>query len=134
MKRPVVLIVGAAAGALLIAAIGASAHTGFSPTKSPGVHLGVLGGEASGARVETPEPNDTLETEPIAAPTAEPAQAPEPADNETESDTDTETDSDTETNDDAAGSAPVTTTRSTSSDEHDGGGSGDSEHKSGSGD
>ena len=86
MKRPVVLIVGAAAGALLVAAVGASAHTGFSLTRLAGVHSTVLSDEATGARTETPEPSDSPEPAetPEATPTAEPTEAPEPADNETE--------------------------------------------------
>lgn len=112
MKRPVVLIVGAAAGALLVAAVGASAHTGFTLTKAFGVHSGVLGEEATGARTETPEPTEP----PEAIPTAEPTQAPEPAD------TETEVDSDTETNDD---------TKATSSGEHDSSGGGDNKKESG---
>lgn len=85
MKRPVLLIVGAAAGALLVAAVGASAHTGFSLTRLVGVQSSVSGDEATGARTETPEaiespePTDT----PEAAPTAEPTEAPEPAETET---------------------------------------------------
>lgn len=85
MKRPVVLIVGAAAGALLIAGIGASAHTGLFLTQV-GVHQGFSGDEASGARTESPEPTDTPEASPTAepteqpeaSPTAEPTEAPEP--------------------------------------------------------
>src|SRR5579864_1000344 len=79
MKRPVVLIVGAAAGALLVAAVGASAHTGFSLTRLVGVHSAVLSDEATGARTESPEPSDSPEaTEtPEASPTAEPTEAAE---------------------------------------------------------
>lgn len=87
MKRPVVLIVGAAAGALLIAGIGASAHTGLFLTQV-GVHQGFSGDEASGARTESPEPTDTPEASPTAEPTeqpeapptAEPTEQPEPPD------------------------------------------------------
>jgi hypothetical protein len=121
MKRPVVLIVGAAAGALLVAAVGASAHTGFSLTRLAGVHSAILSEEATGARTETPEPSDSPEpTEaPKAGPTAEPTKAPEPADTETE----------TGDNDDQGeNSAPKA--QPTSSGEYDGGSSagGDGEH------
>src|ERR1700758_1041764 len=86
MKRPVVLIVGAAAGALLVAAVGASAHSGFSLTRLVGVDSAVVNDEATGARtgsreqVVSPEPRKA----PKAAPTAEPTEAAEPADTETE--------------------------------------------------
>jgi len=81
MKKPVVVIVGAAAGALLIAGIGASAHSGFTPAKLTGIHSAVLSDEASGARTE---PTDTPETSPEPTDTPEPTQAPEPADTDTE--------------------------------------------------
>ena len=97
MKRPVMLIVGAAAGALLIAGIGASAHSGLSLPKLVGVQSVLFGDEASGARTEPtetpdlPEPTDT----PEAPPTAQPAQTQdndaddnEAADNEAETDDD----------------------------------------------
>lgn len=92
MKRPVVLIVGAAAGALLIAGIGASAHTGLFLTQV-GVHQGFSGDEASGARTESPEPTDTPEASPTpeptdqpeAPPTAEPAEAPDASDEDGDS-------------------------------------------------
>lgn len=61
MKRPVVLIVGAAAGALLVAAVGASAHTGMFAAKFAGVQSAVFGDEASSTRVETPEPAENPE-------------------------------------------------------------------------
>ena len=74
MKRPYLLIAAAAAAGLLVAGIGASAH---SLTLSRFTHVqGVtFGNEASGARTETPEPSDS----PEAAPTSEPTEAPEPA-------------------------------------------------------
>ena len=75
MKRPVVLIVGAAAGALLVAAVGASAHTGFSLAKVVGQHVTTFGDEATGTRTEptdTPEPTET----PEAPPTAESGSGP----------------------------------------------------------
>ena len=100
MKRPVVLIVGAAAGALLVAAVGASAHTGFSLSRLVNLHSATFGDEATGARVEptdSPEPTET----PEAQATTEPAEAPEAAD--TDTDTDTDTDNETETNDDNEG-------------------------------
>jgi hypothetical protein len=83
MKRPAVLIVGAVAGALVVAGVGASAHTVFFVNKASGLHSAVSNDEASGARVEpaeTPEPTDT----PEAPPTAEPTEQPEPADNDNE--------------------------------------------------
>jgi len=99
------LIIGAAAAAMLIAAIGASAHSGLSLAKLVGVQTGVSADEASGARTEpadTPEATDT----PEAPPPAEPTDTPEAAD----------TDTDSETNDDTkAVTAPST------SGEHDGG-------------
>ena len=128
MKRPVVLIVGAAAGALLVAAVGASAHSGFSLTRLVGVHSAVLDDEATGARTETPEPSESPEpTEtPEASPTAEPSEAPEPADNETEAgDND---DQGEDNNDQGDKNSPAA--QPTGSGEHDGGstGGGDGEH------
>jgi len=122
MKRPVVLIVGAASGALLVAAVGASAHTGFSLTRLAGVHSAVLTDEASPEPSDSPEPSET----PEASPTAEPSEAPEPADNETEA-----ADNDNETGDnDAQGENNAPAAQPTGSDEHDGGssGGGDGEH------
>jgi hypothetical protein len=107
MKRPVVLIVGAAAGALLVAGIGASAHTGLSVAKVAGVQSHVFGDEATGTLIETPEPTDS----------PEPAQAAEPADTDTET-ADVETDTDTETDEDNGAAAAATTTK-TDSGEHD---------------
>ena len=91
MKRPVVLIVGAAAGALLVAAVGASAHSGLSLTKVVSLHQGTFGEDASGTRVE---PTDT----PEAPSSAEPTETPEAADTdiETNDEIDTDTDIDTE--------------------------------------
>lgn len=86
MKRPYLLITGAAVAGLLIAAIGASAHT-LTLNRVTGVHSATLTHEASGARTE---PTDT----PEAAPTSEPTEAPkapstskptEPSDTENES-------------------------------------------------
>lgn len=107
MKRPVVLIVGAAAGALLVAAVGASAHTGLSLTRMIGVHSAVSSDEASGTRLETPEPSDTPEaTEaPEATPTAEPTEAPKPAETENDTDTDTETNDEHADHESATGAA-----------------------------
>jgi len=91
MKRPAVLIVGAVGGALLVAGIGASAHTALLVNRSAGLHSSVSGDEASGARVEpnetpemTPEPADT----PEAQQTPEPTETPEAADNDTETNDD----------------------------------------------
>lgn len=83
MKRPAVLIVGAVAGALLVAGVGASAHTGLFVSKVAGLTTGTAGEEASPPRVEpseTPEPTET----PKAQPVAEPTETPEAADTENE--------------------------------------------------
>ena len=74
MKRPYLLIAAAAAAGLLVAGIGASAH---SLTLSRFTHVqGVtFGDEASGARTESPEPSES----PEAPPASEPTEAPEPA-------------------------------------------------------
>lgn len=95
MKRPAVLIVGAVAGALLVAGIGASAHTGLFVTRSAGLQSGVLGDESSTASVaeQSPEPSETPEP----TPSPEASATPEPA----------ETDADTETNDDTETGAPT---------------------------
>jgi hypothetical protein len=114
MKRPAVLIVGAVAGALVVAGVGASAHTVFFVNKASGLNSAVANDEASGARVEpteTPEPAET----PEAPPTAEPTEQPEPADNDNE----------TEDNDDQD-EAPATSGGDQEGD-HQGGG-GDGEH------
>ena len=80
MKRPAVWIVSIVAGALLVAGAGASAHT-FSLVNSLGTHSpSASADEASGARTESPEPEET----PEASPTAEPTEKPEPAENENE--------------------------------------------------
>ena len=59
MKRPVVLIVGVAAGAFLVAGAGASAHTIQLLTRSAGTQSSVSSDEASGARTESPEPSES---------------------------------------------------------------------------
>jgi hypothetical protein len=80
MKRPAVWIVSIVAGALLVAGAGDSAHT-ISLVRSLGTHASsAINDEASGARTESPEPEET----PEASPTAEPTQKPEPAENENE--------------------------------------------------
>ena len=109
MKRPVVLIVGAAAGAFLLAGVGASAHSGLSLARFTGVHSTSFGDEATGARTEPADTPETAAPEPTETPEA-PATA-EPADTETETETDTDTDVDVETNDDngAAAAAAATT-------------------------
>lgn len=116
MKRPVVLIVGAATGALLVAAVGASAHSVFSPARLTGVQSSVSGDEASGARTESPEPTDT----PEAAPKAEPAEAPEPTEAPEPADTENQNE-----NTDKQGETKAP--RTSSGEHHDdgGGGSGD---------
>jgi hypothetical protein len=77
MKRPLILIIGAAAGALLVAAVGASAHSGFSLTSLVGVHNAVLTDDATNARGESPEPSESPEASesPESSPTAEPSEA-----------------------------------------------------------
>lgn len=76
MKRPLTLIVGTAAGAILIAGIGVSAHTGgFTLLRTVGLQQSQSGDEASGARLESPEPSES----PEASPTAEPTEQPEPS-------------------------------------------------------
>ena len=119
MKKPFGLIVGAAAGALLIAAVGASAHTGLFHLA--GVSQGISGDEASGAR-ESPEPSEAPEPAeaPEPSPTAEPSEAPE-QDEQGDNDEQGEDTNDNETGPKAA---------PTGSGEHDdgGGGGGGSEH------
>ena len=87
-------MVGIAAGALLVAGAGASAHTAVLHLATrAGTQSGVLGEEASGARTESPEPTESPEATPTAEPTEKPEATPaqKPAT--------TETDNDTETND-----------------------------------
>ena len=80
MKRPSLLIVAIVAGAILVAGAGASAHS-ISLVKSPGTHNATAAfDQASGARTESPEPEET----PEATPTAKPSERPEPAQNENE--------------------------------------------------
>jgi len=86
MKRPAVLIVALVAGALLVAGAGASAHN-ISLIRSIGTHNAVLSDDqASGARTESPEPEDS----PEATPTAKPTEKPEPAENENENEQENE--------------------------------------------
>lgn len=61
MKRPAVLIVGAIAGALLVAGIGASAHTVSFLTRSS-QQGATIGDESSGARTEPSESPEATET------------------------------------------------------------------------
>jgi hypothetical protein len=109
MKRPVVLIVGAAAAVFLLAGVGASAHSGLSLSKFVGVQSSTFGDEATGARTE---PTETPETLPEPAETPEAPPTAEPADTETEVDNDVETevDNDVETDDDNGAAAPAATT------------------------
>jgi outer membrane biosynthesis protein TonB len=93
MKRPVVLIVGAAVGALLVAAAGASAHSGISLATVVNSHTTVFGDDATSARVEpaeSPEPTESPEAPPTAEPTEkpEPPEAAEPAENQNENNND----------------------------------------------
>jgi hypothetical protein len=126
MKRPVGLIVGAVAGATLIAAVGASAHTGvFSASKTPGTHQAQLGSEASGARVD-PEPIQSPEpTE-----TPEPAQVPAPAVSEPAEGAETEQEGENDTEDAAeaaATSKPAPAIKATSGEQEGHGGDGKGE-------
>jgi hypothetical protein len=89
MKRPVVLIVGAAATAFVLAAAGASAHTAWlTVAKSVTSHAATFADEASGARTESPDVDESPDAKatPSPEPTErpEPTQAPEPAENEQE--------------------------------------------------
>jgi hypothetical protein len=80
MTRPLTLIVGIAAGAILIAGAGVSAHTGgLTLFRSVGMQQTHLGDEASGARTESPEASPKAEPteKPEPAPTAEPTEKPE---------------------------------------------------------
>ena len=104
MKRPAVLIVGAVAGALIVAAVGASAHTGLFNTHMTGLNSAAAGDEATGARTETPEPSETPETEPTEAPEA--------------------ADTDTDENDDSQGDNDNQGESTTGSGEHESGGTG----------
>lgn len=72
MKRPYLLITGAAAAGLLIAGIGASAHT-MNLTRMAGAHVSTLANQTSATSTESPEPSDS----PEASPTAEPTEQPE---------------------------------------------------------
>ena len=105
MKRPVVLIVGAAAGAFLLAGVGASAHSGLSLARFTGVHSTSFGDEATGARTEPADTPETAAPEPTETPEA-PATA-EPADTETETDTDVDVETDDQNS--AAAAAAATT-------------------------
>jgi hypothetical protein len=98
MNRPGALVVGGVVAALLLAGIGASAHTGLFVTKSSGVLSGVAGEEASAPRVEpteTPEPTE----KPKAPATAEPTETPEPADTDTETNDEQQTGAQSESGD-----------------------------------
>lgn len=68
MKKPIILIVGAVA-AILVAAVGVSAHTAGLPLKFVGVSHSQSGNEASGARLESPEPSESPKASPKAEPT-----------------------------------------------------------------
>ncbi|HYM97953.1 MAG TPA: hypothetical protein VET26_11680 [Candidatus Sulfotelmatobacter sp.] len=76
MRRPLTFVVGTAAGALLIAAAGVSAHTGGAGLlRMVGVQQSHLGDEASGTRLATPDAGQSLEatTEPSEPPEASPS-------------------------------------------------------------
>jgi hypothetical protein len=72
MKREV-LSFAAVLGVLILAAVGASAHGGFSLGKVTTVQSGIRGDDASGARTESPEPSES----PEASPKPEPSEQPE---------------------------------------------------------
>jgi len=94
MKRPLTLIVGTAAGAILIAGIGVSAHTGgLTLFRSVGLQQSRLGDEASGARLGSPEPSESPEASPKAEPTEQPEPSPkaEPTEKPGAPDSDNET-------------------------------------------
>ncbi len=74
MKRPLLLVTGAAVAGLLIAGIGASAHT-LVPAGFRGTHASASNDEASGARTESPEAAESPEP----SPSPEPAESPEPS-------------------------------------------------------
>ena len=108
MKRPVILIVGAASGALLLAAVGASAHMG-PLSKFVGTQSVTFGDEATGARVEpadAPEPTET----PEAPATTQPAPVAE-----TEEDVDVEQEGENEGENGAAAAAADSVTKHESS-------------------
>jgi hypothetical protein len=106
------LIVGGAAGALLIAAAGVSAHTTGLPLFGlVGQHHSQSSEEASGARTEpkeTPEPTE----KPKALSTAKPSDGPE---TETETDSDTQTGPTTGTDNESSKTGPTTKTEDSGS-------------------
>ena len=122
MKRPVVLIVGAAAGAFLLAGVGASAHSGLSLARFIGVQSSTFGDEATGARTEPADTPEAIE-KPEAPPTAEPV---EPAEVDTDTDNETDEDNDAETDDDNGAAAAAATTKQESGDHETGDHQGDS--------
>jgi hypothetical protein len=110
MKRPVLLVVGAVAAALVMAGVGASAHTGLGLSKFIGVHTQSIGSEASGERTEpadTPEPTETPE-------------AQQPAETEADNDADDQTEEtgDNETENEGAAAAQSTTKVNSETGEH----------------
>jgi len=84
MKRPVVVIVGIAAGLLLVAAAGASAHTALHFVSGASSAGNILSDEASAPRSESPEPTESPEQEPTEQPEPTAAPSTEPADNDNE--------------------------------------------------
>ena len=128
MKRPVLLIAGAAAGAFLLAAVGASAHSGLSPSKPIGVHSSTLGDEAMGASTAALEALPEATQTPEAPATTEPAEA---ADNDNNEDNDNDEDNDVEADDDnGAAAAAAATTKQESGDHETGDHQGDSKESS----
>jgi hypothetical protein len=103
MKRPVVLIVGVAAGILLVAGAGASAHTALHLV-NPGANSGnVLSDDATSPSAESPEPSESPEASPTAEPTekAEPTETPETEAADNDADNDNQDENDNEDNNQA---------------------------------
>jgi hypothetical protein len=103
MKRPAVLIVALVTGALLVVVAGASARTAILIVRSAGTHAAASHDEASGARTESTEPEESPEAAPTAEPTErpEPTEAPEPAENENDADEDNDENHDNDNDEDA---------------------------------
>jgi hypothetical protein len=80
MKRPFLVIAGIAAGLLLVAGAGASAHTALNVMGLGTTSGSALRDEASSSRGESPEPSPTIiEESPEASPSAEASPKAEPS-------------------------------------------------------
>ena len=120
MKRPLTLIVGTAAGAILIAGIGVSAHPGgFTFFRTVGMQQSQFGDEASGARLGSAEPSES----PQASPTAEPTEQPEPSPKAEPTEKPQAPDSDNETR-----PSPTAGSEDQQGDNHSGSAGGDGHH------